>query len=179
YLRVLETVADFRVFLDDRNDVAPDLERQHRGLDELRVLEAVADDRRLVVGDRDDSQQLRLGARLETELVGPAEVEHLFDDLPLLIDLDRVDAAVAALVLVLGDGSRKRGVNVGETMFEDVGEADEDGKADAAQLQAIDQLLQVDRALRILRRVHLHVALAVDGEVAVAPARDLVELAGV
>jgi len=92
-------------------------------------------------------------------LYGLPKSSNLLDHLPLLIDLDRIDAAVAALVLVLGDGSGKRGVNVFETMFQDVGEADEDGKADAAQLQAIDQLLEVDRALGILRRMHLHVTL--------------------
>ena len=70
-------------------------------------------------------------------------------------------------------------MDVAEAVLEDVGEADEDGQADAAELQAIDELLQVDRARRVLGRVHLHVAGAVDGEVAVAPARHFVELAGV
>ena len=37
--------------LDDRDDVLADLAGQHRHLDELVVLEAVADDRRVVVGD--------------------------------------------------------------------------------------------------------------------------------
>ena len=128
---------------------------EHRRFDELGVLEAVADDRRVVVGQRDDGQQLRLGAGLEAELVGLAEVEHLLDDLPLLVDLDRVDAAVAALVLVLGDGGLKGGVDLAEPMLEDVGEADEDRQADAAELQAIDQLLQVDGARRILGRMDL------------------------
>ena len=80
-----------------------DLLRQHRHLDELGVLEAVADDRRLVVGERHHGQQLRLGARLEAEAVLPSELEHLLHDLALLIDLDRVDADVAARVLVLRD----------------------------------------------------------------------------
>ena len=52
-------------------------------------------------------------------------------------------------------------------------------QADAAQLQAIDQLLQVDGACRILGRVHLHVTGGVHREVAVAPARHLVQLARV
>ena len=98
--------------------------RQHRHLDELGVLEAVADDRRVVVGERDHGQQLRLRAGLEAEVVRPAEVEHFLDDLPLLVHLDRVDAAVAALVLVLRDGGLERGVDVAEAVLEDVGEAD-------------------------------------------------------
>ena len=136
------------VLLDDRDDVAADLLGQHRRLDVLGVLEAVADDRRVVVGERHHGQQLRLRAGLEAELVRLAEVEHLFDDLPLLVHLDRVDAAVAALVLVLGDGGLKRRVDLAEPVLQDVGEADEDRQADAAQLQAIDQLLQVDGAAR-------------------------------
>ena len=36
-------------------------------------------------------------------------------------------------------------VDVADAMLEDVGEADEDRQADAAELQPIDQLLEVDR----------------------------------
>ena len=80
---------------------------------------------------------------------------------------------------MLRDGALERRVDLAEAVLEDVGEADEDGKADAAELQAIDQLLEVDRARRILGRMHLDVPGAVDREVAVAPARNLVELARV
>ena len=96
-----EDQPELGVFLDDRDDVAPDLLGEHRHLDELGVLEAVADDRRVVVGQRHDGEQLGLGAGLEAEAVLAAEVEHFLDDLPLLVHLDRVDADVAALVLVL------------------------------------------------------------------------------
>ena len=127
----------------------------------------------------DDGQQLRLGAGLEAEVVRRAEVEHLLDDLPLLVDLDRVDAAVAALVLVLGDRRLEGVVDLADPVAEDVGEADQDRQLDAAELQVVDQLLQVDGAGRILRRVDEHVARRGDGEVALAPAVDLVELGGV
>ena len=123
-LRGLEDQPELGVLLDDRDDVAADLVRQHRRFDELGVLEAVADDRRVVVGERDDGQQLRLRAGLEAEVVRLAEVEDLLDDLALLVDLDRVDAAVAALVLVLRDGGLERGVDLAEAVLEDVGEAD-------------------------------------------------------
>ena len=56
------------------NDVAADLLRQHRRLDVFGVLEAVADDRRVVVGEGDDGQQLRLGAGFEPEVIRLAEV---------------------------------------------------------------------------------------------------------
>ena len=66
-LGVFEDQIELGVFLDHRDDVAADLLRQHRHLDELGVLEAVADDRRVVVGERHDGQQLRLRAGLEAE----------------------------------------------------------------------------------------------------------------
>jgi hypothetical protein len=139
------------------------------------VLEAVADDRGVVVGDGDHGEELRLGAGLEAEPVGLAEVEHLFDDLALLVHLDRVDAAVLALILVLGNGGLKRRVDLAETVLEDVGEPDENGKADTAELQAIDQLLEVDRRRRVLGGVDVEVPGRTDGEVAVAPAADFVD----
>ena len=174
--RVLENQPELGVFLDDRDDPPAHLLGQHRHLDELGVLEAVADDRRLVRRHRDHGQQLGLGPGLEAEVVRPAEVEDLLDDLPLLVDLDRIDAEVLALVLVLRDGRLKRAVNVGEPLPEDVAKPDQDRQADAAQLQVIDELLQVDRALGILGGVDADVAVRADGEVALAPALDFVEL---
>ena len=113
-LGVLQDQAELGVFLDDRDDVAPDLLGQHRHLDELGVLEAVADDGRVVVGLRHDREQLRLRARLEAEPVLAAEIEHFLDDLALLVHLDRVDADVAAFVLVLGDGRLEGVVDVAD-----------------------------------------------------------------
>ena len=51
--------------------------------------------------ERQHREQLRLGAGLEAEAERLAEVEDLLDDVPLLVHLDRVDAAVVALVVVL------------------------------------------------------------------------------
>ena len=84
---------------------------------------------------RDHGQQFRLAAGLQPEVVRPAELEHLFDHLPLLVHLDRVDAAVAALVLVLGDGGLEGVVDLPQAVLEDVAEADQDRQVDAAQLQ--------------------------------------------
>ena len=83
----------------------------------------------------DDRQQLRLAAGLEAEAVLASEVEHFLDDLALLVHLDRIDAAVAALVLVLGDGALERRVNLAEPMLEDVGEAQQDRSAQTAELR--------------------------------------------
>ena len=110
---------------------------------------------------------------------GRAELEHFLDDLPLLVDLDRVDADVAALVLVLGDGRLEGVVDVLQPVLEDVAEADERRQVDAAALQVVDQLLEVDGPVRVLRGMHLDVAVLADREVALAPALDFVQLGGV
>ena len=53
------------------------------------------------------------------------------------------------------------------------------GRLMPRSMQVIGQLLQIDRARRILRRVHEHVARGGDREVALAPALHLVELGGI
>ena len=77
---------------------------------------------------------------------GAPKFEHLLDDLPLLVHLDRIDAAIASVVLVLRDRGLERVVDVAEAVSQDVAEADENGKVDAASLQVVDELLQIDRA---------------------------------
>ena len=60
------------------------------------------------VGHGQHGQEFRLGARFEAEAERLAEVEDLLHDVALLVDLDGVDAAVFALVAVLGDGGLER-----------------------------------------------------------------------
>ena len=152
-LGVLQDQPELGVLLDDRDDRAPDFLGEHGHLDELGVLEAVADDRRVVIGLGRHGQQLGLGAGLETEAVFAAEIEHFLDDLALLVDLDRVDAHVAAFVLVLRDGRLEGVMDVPEPVPEDVAEADEHRQLDAAQHQVVGELLEVDGLRRVLGRM--------------------------
>ena len=86
-----------------------DLAGQDGHLDEFVVLEAVADDRRVrSVGEGQHGEQFGLGAGLQAEVERLAEIEDLLDDVPLLVHLDRIDAAVFALVLELLDGGAGR-----------------------------------------------------------------------
>ena len=66
-----------------------------------------------------------------------------------------------------------------QAMAEDVGKAQQDRQGDAAQLQMVGQLLQVDGARRILGGVGEDVAVLGDREVALAPSIELVEFRGV
>ena len=96
-LRIFQDQPQLGVLLDDGDDVAPDFLGHHRHLDELGVLEPVADDRRVVVGLRRHRHELGFRPGFEPKPVFTAKIQHFLDDLPLLIDLDRVDADVAAL----------------------------------------------------------------------------------
>ena len=57
-------------------------------------------------------------------------------------------------------------------------EADQDRQRDAAELQIVDQLLQIERAVRFLVGMHPEVAVVADGKIAFAPTGDVVKLAG-
>ena len=145
FLAVVGDELELGELLDHDDDLAPQLRGHQRGLDVLLVLVAVADDERLlVVQERHHRQQLGLGAGLEAVVVGPAELDDLLHHVAVLVDLDRVDAAVVALVAELGDGPPEGLVQLDHPALEDVGEADEQRQADATARDLVDQLLEVD-----------------------------------
>jgi hypothetical protein len=109
-------------------------------------------------------------------MVRPAEFEYLLDNLPLLIHLDGVHAHVLAVVFVLRDRVLERLVNILEAVLQDVAEAEERGQADAAKLQIVHELLQIDRPVRVLGRVNPDVAAVGDREVSLSPPGNFVEL---
>ncbi len=178
-LRMLQDQIELGVFLNDGDDLAADFLGQHHHLDVFVVLEAVADDGRLVVGDRQHGQQFGFGAGLQPEMIGPAELENLLHHLALLVHLDGIDAAVIALVIVLGDGALERLVHLAQAMLENFGEADQDGQRDAAQLEFFDQFAQVDAARGFLAGVHPQVTVRADRKIAFTPTGDVVKFAGV
>ena len=178
-LGVAQNKLQLRILLDHRNNVAPQLLRQHGHLDVFVVLEAVADDGRFVVGHGHHGHQFGLGSRLQAELERTAELQHFFHNLPLLIDLDGVHATIFALVAMFGDGGLKSPVQFAQAVLQNAGETHQHRQRDAAQHQGIDQLFQIDGALRILGGMHAQVAAAVHRKVALAPTGHVVEFAGV
>jgi hypothetical protein len=150
--------------------------------------------------DRHDREQLGLATGLQAVVVRPAELDDLLDDGAVLVDLDRIDAAVLAGVAVLADRGVERAAQQLDPRAQDVAEPEQDRQLDAARDQLVDQLLHIDRARRgdrhhVGRRgghggsrrracagVHRRprrddqVALFVDAEVAASPARDVVRV---
>ena len=113
--------------------MAPGLLRQHRHLDVLVVLEAIANDRRLVIGQRHHRHQFGLRARFQAEFIRLAELEHFLHHLPLLIHFDGIHAAISALIVVFGYGGLEGAVDLAQTMLQNIGEPDQDRQIDAAQ----------------------------------------------
>jgi hypothetical protein len=104
-----------------------------------------------------------------------AELHQLLDHLVLLVHLDRIHAAVAPVVAVLADRVVEAADQRLHAALEDVGEAHEQRHAEAAALEILDQVVEIEvRAIRALGR-HLDVAGGVDPEVAARPARDVVQ----
>src|SRR5262249_23373169 len=166
--------------LNNRDDLLADLAGEHGHAQEFVVLEAVADDGRVAaIGQGQDGQQLGLAAGFQAEVVGLAEVENFLDDLALLIDLDGIDAAIAALVLELLDGLFEGIVQFADAVAQNVGEAEQDRQLDAAGLELIDQLLKVDGLVGALVGLNDHVAGLVDGEVTFTPVADAVGFGGI
>ncbi len=95
--RFLDDHAHFRHLLDDDEDVVTELLPHQRQADEFTVLVAVADDGAALRRQRQHGHQLRLGASFEADrniLRGDDVLDHRL----LLVDLDRVQRGVLALV---------------------------------------------------------------------------------
>ena len=176
-LRVLGDQRQLGILLDHRDDLAPDLLGQHRHLDVLVVFEAVTDDGSVVIGQRHHSQQFRLRTRFEAEFIGLAELQHLFHNLALLIHLDGVNTAVPAVIFVLPDRHIEGVVQFAQAVLQNLCKAHQNRKVDAPQNQRIDQLLQIDRAVRLFLGVHEQLPAVADRKISLAPARNVVQLA--
>ena len=163
---------------DDRGPAEP--LREQRGLDVGAVLVAVADDQRAGrVEQRERDQQLGLAAGLEADAALRAVLHDLLDHVPLLVHLDRVDAAERAAVAVLADRVAERVRDAAHARGEDVGEADQERRAQAALLEVAHELEQVDAAVARALRAHFDVAAVVHGEESRAPGLEVVELEAV
>jgi hypothetical protein len=166
--------------VDGDDDLATELLGEERRLDERLVLVSVAEDVGVgVLVQGEGNEQLGLAAGFDAEAVGRAVFDEFLDDVPLLVDLDRVDAAEPALVVVLGDGGGKGPEHLLDAELQDVGEADQEREIAAPALQILDEFLEVDGTLAHTARRDLNVARFVDGEEVLAPAVHVIELGSV
>lgn len=64
-------------------------------------------------------------------------------------------------------------------MFDDIGEANQNRQRNPAPAQRVDQLFQIDGAIRFFGWVNKQMAVLPDREISFAPAGDVIELRGV
>ena len=114
-------------------------------------------------------------------LPGFAEADDVFDDLRLLVHLDGEDAPVFAPVMAARDGVGEAFVDKADLVFEDVLHAQHHGHGLAAHFHAFDEVEHGDFSAFAAceRGVDDKVTVAVQAEVARAPAADAVELVGI
>jgi hypothetical protein len=117
---------------------------------------------------------------LEPHAVRSAELHDLLDHVALLVDLDRVDGGVAAVVLELADRVLEPVAERLDARPQHVGEAEQHRQVHALLLQVVRQVVEVQLPVGMrLVGAHDHVAGLVDVEEAGAPALDVVERARV
>ncbi len=122
-------------------------------------------------------QQFRLAASFQPD-PRPAVTDDFADHPPLLVDLDRIDGGIPALIIQLGNGAGK-GVGQGvDPVVQDVAEADQHRRPVTRRPRVLGQRRQLDaRMLGPARRPRPHPTGVVDLEVAVAPAGGVVYFA--
>ena len=167
--------------LDHGDDRAAELGGERDELDVAVFLEAVADDQALgrIAGEAHHRKQLGLGADLETEAVLLAVLADFLDHAALLVDLDRVDRVVLALVAVLLDRGVEGLVEVLEPAMEQIAEVQQHRRAQATLAQALHDLEEIDLTARRARRAHEHGAGLGHLEEALAPTTEVVDIGGV
>ena len=140
------TSSSFELLQHDHHRVAQLLADQGEA-HELLVLVAVADDQ--VAGALVEAQhrhQLGLGAALEPDAVRRAELDDLLHHVALLIDLDRIDRGVGALVAELLDRRCEALRQLGDARLEDVGKAQQERQADALGAEIHRDVVEIDAA---------------------------------
>ena len=145
-----ENLFEFGKPLDHRHDLATDLLSQHRRFDKLRIFETIADNRSVIVCEGNNGKQFRLAASLNAKTVGAAKPEYFLDDLPLLIDLDRIDTAILTRVPTVLHCSPECVMNLLETVLQNFTKPQQNRQIDPPHLQPINKLLQIDAAVWIL-----------------------------
>ena len=149
-------------------------------LDVTQVFVAVADDQtsRVLHGSK-SNQELGFGANFQTEVPGAPKFDDLFDDVTLLIDLDREHAAVLPGVFVFVDRRSKTLIDVLDPIRQNVAKANQHGQFQSTGFEVLHEVVQVDILLVFVAGSHLDVARVVDAEVRISPAANLVQASAV
>ena len=123
-------------------------------MDELGILDAIADDQRLggqTMGECYDQFGFRSG--LETIIVLFTELDDAVDHLRLLVHLDRKDAAIGAFVAHPRDGLGKAFVQMRDLMFQIGADPQHHRRLDPPVIQIGQNAGQADRCRVGIQRI--------------------------
>ncbi len=110
------------------------------------VLVTVANDQAAdLILQRQPSEQLRLAADFEAEVVRLARIEDFFDHFAELIHFDGEDAAIFSLITVLRDGVAKGEVDRFYAVAQNILKTDEQREFQPARLGLFDHVREVYR----------------------------------
>ena len=177
---------EFRGHFEDEDDVEAELFGLKGEVDEFCVFVAVADEEGLaVVHEGEGGEEFGFGADFEAVVVLAAVFGDFFDDLLLLIDLDGVDAAVAALVALVADFLAEGFVEFLDACVEEVREAEEGWEVEVGVFgilreEPFDDLHEADFSeVAVVLEADGGFAVFIDAEEAVAPCVEAVEFFGI
>ena len=123
------------------------------------------------------SEQFRLAAYFQPEVVRLAGIQNLFDDFAQLVDLDGEHPAIAALVAKFGDGISERHVDRFHSMTKDVLKANQHRELQAARLGFLDHIREVHRGACLLQWLGDNAPRFINVEVLGAPTLNAVQIA--
>jgi len=163
--------------LDDDVGLQAELAADQCQTDVFAVLVAVADDQPTRPAQRQHRHQFRLGTGFQTETLAVMAGQGA-GHAAMLVDLDRIDRGVAARIVPVRLRLRERGLQLAQTLAEDVRKAHQQRQLGTGGARRIDDLRQRNhRALRACG-AHHHMPGGIDVEVPVGPVRNRIGLAG-
>ena len=146
-----------------------------RQTDEIAIFIAVADDGAAFGGKGQHNHQLGFGAGFQAD--GNFIVfrhDQVFDHALLLVDFNRVDGGVAALIVVFADGAVESAAQAQRPILQDIGKAEQHRQILAALVKLVHQIVQADSGLAVGIGTHHHFAVVGNEKIAVAPVFDAV-----
>ncbi len=166
---------------DHRDDAPPELGGEHHVPEIAFLLEPVAHDEsvRTVGGHPHDREQFGFGSHLEPEIQLAADGLDFFDEEPLLVDLDGVDAGVITFVVVALDGIAEGADHLLDPSAEKIRETDGHRASDSPFLEALDNLEEIDLMTGPVVRLNHQVARFSGHEKALAPVFETIKIGGV
>jgi hypothetical protein len=122
-------------------------------------------------------EQFRLAADLESEIEWLARIQNFFNHFAQLVDLNRKDTAILALIVELGDRAPKCEIYRFDPVPENILKTNQQWKFQAARLGLLDDIRQIHRSACVLQWFGDHAPPFADIKILRTPAVNVVQIA--